>query len=274
MAPEAASRVSVSVVFPDPAGPTSTTFLIRSGLLAPRSCPDALRLLLSAMAEPPAAPAERSPLTPRSERTPLREADTRVCRARIPRISLRSPCLGLWAVSACSRRCTTSWRRGGPSRSTVPPASARAPCSTPSRSGAASSPTRWCCGPTARSPEHGLPYAALQDLVDQLPVELGGALPGLAAPVDDDRLRTVLCSTFRSLLDQASRDPAGADPARRRAVARPAVGLRHRLRAAPARRTGSGWSPRSGRHATRSPTATSTSPTCTTSRCRRSTPRR
>jgi DNA-binding CsgD family transcriptional regulator len=53
--------------------------------------------------------------------------------------------------------------------------------------------------------EHGLPYAALQDLVDQLPVELGGALPGLAAPVDDDRLRSVLCSTFRYLLDQASR---------------------------------------------------------------------
>lgn len=53
--------------------------------------------------------------------------------------------------------------------------------------------------------EHGLPYAALQDLADQLPVELGGALPGLAAPVDDNRLRTVLCSTFRSLLDQASR---------------------------------------------------------------------
>src|SRR3954471_268803 len=54
--------------------------------------------------------------------------------------------------------------------------------------------------------EHGLPYAALQDLVDQLPVELGGSLPGLAVPVGDDRLRTVLCSTFRSLLDQASRD--------------------------------------------------------------------
>jgi DNA-binding CsgD family transcriptional regulator len=53
--------------------------------------------------------------------------------------------------------------------------------------------------------EHGLPYAALQDLADQLPVELGGALPGLAAPVDDDRLRSVLCTTFRSLLDRASR---------------------------------------------------------------------
>src|SRR5689334_16260340 len=52
--------------------------------------------------------------------------------------------------------------------------------------------------------EHGLPYAALQDLVDQLPAELGGALPGLAAPVDEDRLRTVLCTSFRSLLEQAS----------------------------------------------------------------------
>jgi DNA-binding CsgD family transcriptional regulator/energy-coupling factor transporter ATP-binding protein EcfA2 len=53
--------------------------------------------------------------------------------------------------------------------------------------------------------EHGLPYAALQDLVDQLPVEVAGAMPGLAASVDRDRLRTVLCTTFRSVLEQVSR---------------------------------------------------------------------
>ncbi|MFC6342188.1 ATP-binding protein, partial [Nocardioides hankookensis] len=53
--------------------------------------------------------------------------------------------------------------------------------------------------------EHGLPYAALQDLVDQQPVELGGSLPLMAAPVEEDRLRTVLCTSFRSLLEQASR---------------------------------------------------------------------
>src|SRR3954447_19626442 len=53
--------------------------------------------------------------------------------------------------------------------------------------------------------EHGLPYAALQDLVDQLPVDLGGSLPALADPVEDDRQRIVLCASFRALLEQASR---------------------------------------------------------------------
>ncbi|MDF1604370.1 LuxR family transcriptional regulator [Nocardioides sp. YIM 152315] len=53
--------------------------------------------------------------------------------------------------------------------------------------------------------EHGLPYAALQDLVDQLPVDLRGTLPALAAPVEDDRLRSALCGRFRALLDEASR---------------------------------------------------------------------
>src|SRR3954447_7093747 len=55
IAPEAASRVSANVVFPDPAGPTSTTLRIRSGLLATRSWPAALRVLpLSPMVVPPA----------------------------------------------------------------------------------------------------------------------------------------------------------------------------------------------------------------------------
>jgi DNA-binding CsgD family transcriptional regulator len=53
--------------------------------------------------------------------------------------------------------------------------------------------------------ESGLPYAALQDLVDQLPADLRASLPALAAPVDGDRLRTVLCTRFRELLDEAAR---------------------------------------------------------------------
>ncbi|WP_028643821.1 helix-turn-helix transcriptional regulator [Nocardioides sp. URHA0020] len=53
--------------------------------------------------------------------------------------------------------------------------------------------------------ELGLAYAALQDLVDQLPVELRGALPELSSAVDDDRLRTVLCARFKALLGDASR---------------------------------------------------------------------
>src|SRR4051812_3627910 len=43
MAPDEASSVSTKVVLPEPPGPTSTTLRIRSGLLAPRSCPAALR---------------------------------------------------------------------------------------------------------------------------------------------------------------------------------------------------------------------------------------
>src|SRR5207342_2972152 len=43
MAPAEASSVSTKVVLPEPPGPTSTTLRIRSGLLAPRSCPAVLR---------------------------------------------------------------------------------------------------------------------------------------------------------------------------------------------------------------------------------------
>ncbi len=52
-APEAASSVSTRVVLPEPPGPTSTTLRIRSGLLASRSWPAALReLVFSAMSPP------------------------------------------------------------------------------------------------------------------------------------------------------------------------------------------------------------------------------
>ena len=44
-APASASSVSTKVVLPEPPGPTSTTFLIRSGLLASRSWPAGLRAL-------------------------------------------------------------------------------------------------------------------------------------------------------------------------------------------------------------------------------------
>ena len=44
MAPAEASSVSTKVVLPEPPGPTSTTLRIRSGLLAPRSCPAGLRV--------------------------------------------------------------------------------------------------------------------------------------------------------------------------------------------------------------------------------------
>src|SRR5688572_32508349 len=44
MAPAEASSDSTKVVFPEPPGPTSTTLRIRSGLLAPRSCPAGLRV--------------------------------------------------------------------------------------------------------------------------------------------------------------------------------------------------------------------------------------
>ena len=56
MAPAEASSVSTKVVLPEPPGPTSTTLRIRSGLLAPRSCPAVLRPpALSAMRVPPGA---------------------------------------------------------------------------------------------------------------------------------------------------------------------------------------------------------------------------
>ena len=64
IAPEAASRVSTRWSCRSRPGPTSTTLRIRSGLLAPRSCPDALREPpLSAIAVPPAR--HRTVLGPR-----------------------------------------------------------------------------------------------------------------------------------------------------------------------------------------------------------------
>lgn len=58
------------------------------------------------------------------------------------------------------------------------------------------------------APEHSLPFAALQDLIDQLPEALRTGLPrptqqlvGGAAP---DALRSALCAEFRGLLDELS----------------------------------------------------------------------
>ena len=62
--------------------------------------------------------------------------------------------------------------------------------------------------------EHSLPFTALQDLLDQLPVELrgpAGTAPTrpadrLASGLSSDALRSVLCAEFRSLLAELSTD--------------------------------------------------------------------
>src|SRR5215218_487921 len=68
MAPAVASSVSTRVVLPDPPGPTSTTFRIRPGLLAPRSWPAGLRPpALSAISALPVTAAVRRASDRRAE---------------------------------------------------------------------------------------------------------------------------------------------------------------------------------------------------------------
>lgn len=54
--------------------------------------------------------------------------------------------------------------------------------------------------------ERGLPYAALQDLLDQLPAGLPDQLRAQLVEPGPDRTRALLCAGFRSLLAEAARD--------------------------------------------------------------------
>ena len=93
----------------------------------------------------------------------------------------------------------------------APPGSARARCSTPSRPSVDALVLRASGAPT----EQSMPYAALQDLLDQLPADLAEPLPaalaGATAGLVGAPGRATSCGArsaarFRSLLDELAAD--------------------------------------------------------------------